>query len=387
MKIKARKIDGVDKPGSVMLIAESQEDMWNVYNLLGFAVDSGGEETRASAECRITGVTFRKVVKESESGSASSEKKKVKLTISMEKVDFDVDASSIRVSGKNLEENEHVKLGQFHTLELDLNRPFTLWKSQWDSIDLDRLNNSVEASQAAEIICVLLDVGRCEIVAISSELTLTLSKVEVNIPRKRQGQQSSEYEKALARFYQLAINSMVQRIDFSEIKCILIASSGYLRLEFIEVFDSKIKQMEDSMRKLLLENRHKLMPVAVTSSHRQQALKEIMSDPAVLSRIEATKFAKEIGAMDEFFKTFRENPEKAFYSYKQVLYAAEASAVEKLLLVDSLFRSSSIKERRKYIDLVDLVKSCGGSTFILSSMHSSGERTSLFFNLDNFLHG
>jgi protein pelota len=34
----------------------------------------------------------------------------------------------LRVRGKNITENDHVKIGQFHTLELELKRPFVLRK-------------------------------------------------------------------------------------------------------------------------------------------------------------------------------------------------------------------------------------------------------------------
>jgi protein pelota len=34
----------------------------------------------------------------------------------------------LRVKGRNLDENEHVKLGAYHTLELEVQRAFTLTK-------------------------------------------------------------------------------------------------------------------------------------------------------------------------------------------------------------------------------------------------------------------
>lgn len=38
--------------------------------------------------------------------------------------------AQIRLKGKNLTENEHVKLGAYHTLELELQRAFTLHKAR-----------------------------------------------------------------------------------------------------------------------------------------------------------------------------------------------------------------------------------------------------------------
>ena len=40
--------------------------------------------------------------------------------------------------GRNIEENQHVKMGAYHTIDLELNRKFTLTKAHWDSVHIDR---------------------------------------------------------------------------------------------------------------------------------------------------------------------------------------------------------------------------------------------------------
>ena len=42
----------------------------------------------------------------------------------------------IRIKGRNLTENEHVKLGAYHTLELELQRAFTLHKVRLRAVRL-----------------------------------------------------------------------------------------------------------------------------------------------------------------------------------------------------------------------------------------------------------
>ena len=44
----------------------------------------------------------------------------------------------LRLKGRNIEEHPHVKMADFHTIELELNRKFELRKVLWDSIHLDR---------------------------------------------------------------------------------------------------------------------------------------------------------------------------------------------------------------------------------------------------------
>lgn len=47
-------------------------------------------------------------------------------------------------------------------------------------------------------------------------------------------------------------------------------------------------------------------------------------------------------------------------------------------MTDKLFKSADVKMRRAYVDLVDSVKSHGGTVFIFSSLHVSGEQLDKF---------
>ncbi|CAK9174289.1 unnamed protein product [Ilex paraguariensis] len=49
-------------------------------------------------------------------------------------VDYDKEGSVLRIRGKNILENDHVKIGAFHTLEIELHRPFVLRKKRSDTL-------------------------------------------------------------------------------------------------------------------------------------------------------------------------------------------------------------------------------------------------------------
>lgn len=73
------------------------------------------------------------------------------------------------MKGRNIEENEYVKvnvkhgcklfynfnfilaftlqMGAYHTIDLELNRKFTLMKEEWDSVDLDRIEIATDPTQ------------------------------------------------------------------------------------------------------------------------------------------------------------------------------------------------------------------------------------------------
>jgi len=81
------------------------------------------------------------------------------LTILVEKTDFDVQAGALHVSGRVVEENKYVKMGQYHTLDLETQRNVTILKDEWDSVALDRIKEACDVSKKAEVGAVVLQEG------------------------------------------------------------------------------------------------------------------------------------------------------------------------------------------------------------------------------------
>jgi protein pelota len=66
-------------------------------------------------------------------------------------------------------------------------------------------------------------------------------------------------------------------------------------------------------------------------------------------------------------------PARVTYGLKEVLRANENLAVQDLLIIDKLYRSSDYNERNKFVELIDSVKHSGGNVYKFSSLHISGE--------------
>ncbi|KAF2553585.1 hypothetical protein F2Q68_00037493 [Brassica cretica] len=133
-------------PGSVKMVAEDSDDLWYAYNLIAVR-DS------------VMAVTFRKVQREVPGGGRDSERVRLKLEVQVEEVDYDKDAAVLRIRGKNILENDHVKIGAFHTLEIELKRPFVLRKGIWDSLALDTLKQASDPAASADLAVVLMQEG------------------------------------------------------------------------------------------------------------------------------------------------------------------------------------------------------------------------------------
>ncbi|XP_056627973.1 protein pelota homolog [Triplophysa dalaica] len=355
MKLVHKDIEK-DNAGQVTLIPEEAEDMWHTYNLLQV-----GDSLRAS--------TIRKVQTESSTGSVGSSRVRTTLTLCVETIDFDSQACQLRVKGTNIQENQYVKMGAYHTIELELNRNFTLAKKVWDSVVLDRIEQACDPAQKADVAAVVMQEGLANLVLVTPAMTLMRAKVEVTIPRKRKGS-CTQHDKALERFYEAVMQGILRHFNFDVIKCILVASPGFVKDQFITyLFKEAVRQ--DC--KILLENRSKFMLVHSSSGHKY-SLKEVLCDPAVTARLSDTKAAGEVKALEDFYKMLQQEPDRAFYGLAHVERASEALAVDILLISDKLFRHQDIATRSRYVRLVDNVRENGGTVRMFSSLHVSGEQ-------------
>ena len=107
-----------------------------------------------------TTTTTSKVQSESSTGSVDSQKIRLTLVIRVETVDFDQQVCTLRVNGRVCEESQHVKMGAYHTIDLELHRPFTLTKLEWDLISLERIRDCCDVTKRADISAVVMQDGR-----------------------------------------------------------------------------------------------------------------------------------------------------------------------------------------------------------------------------------
>ena len=347
-----------DSSGSVTLVAEDKEDLFTLYNLI---------QKRDEVELK----TMRNIKKSGKDGSKGSkakiEKKLLRLKIDVEEIDFTPQDEVMRLRGKTTEPVEDVPVGTYHTAEIDFKHPFTLYKDVWDEIAFELINKSCSIDEKAEVGAVVLQEGVAHICLITENMTVLRQKIERSIPRKKRGD-SSAHDKSLDKFYELVSNTLVRDLNISKLKAIILASPGFTANG---LFDKIFQIATLNNDKLLLQARSKFI-VAHSSTGFLQGLDEVLKTEEIQKQLSTTKFAKDVLLLDEFFKTLNADDGKAWYGPKECEKAINMGAVKNLLLTDSLFRSDDIAERKKYIELSEIVKNTGGEVTIFSSLHESG---------------
>lgn len=92
------------------------------------------------------------------------------------------------MSGRIAEENKFTKLGQFHTLDLELQRNFTLEKSEgWDSIAIAVVKEACDPTKTADVWAVVMQEGLANLAVLTGSRTVLRQRVEMAVPKKRGG--------------------------------------------------------------------------------------------------------------------------------------------------------------------------------------------------------
>lgn len=101
------------------------------------------------------------------------------------KIEFDAEQCALRLNGTNVKESEYIKMGQHHTLELEIGRPFTIHKNYWDSMNLELLDEISDPMRKAEIAAVVMQEGLAQLCLIKAAMTKTCARIERTIPKKK----------------------------------------------------------------------------------------------------------------------------------------------------------------------------------------------------------
>ncbi|KAL8704401.1 MAG: hypothetical protein Q9201_002427 [Fulgogasparrea decipioides] len=371
-----------DGSGYVTLFPEEPEDMvfhlpnspktdttltnskWYAYNLI-----RPKDLLRASA--------LRRVTTESSTGSTSSTRVHTTLTIRVASLDFDPQSSQLHVSGRIAEETKFAKVGQYHTLDLELQRNFTLEKNgeeAWDSVARGIIKESCDPVKSADAWAVVMQEGLANLAVLTGARTVLRQRVEVAVPRKRGGH-AGDHDKGLEKFFQTTLDTLLRQIDLNESKPILLASPGFTASSFQKfILDTATR----TGNKALMAQKANLVVVHSSSGY-LHSLNEILQTPEVMARLKDTQYAREAKLMDEFMTLLRRDDGRAWYGPNEVEKAVEKGAVGRgggvLLISNALFRAQDVAIRKRWVRLVDKVRDVeGGDVRTLSSEHESGKR-------------
>ncbi|CUM65471.1 uncharacterized protein PRCAT00003113001 [Priceomyces carsonii] len=352
-----------DKSGSTTIVPEDKEDLWQLYNLL-----QKGDEIKIS--------THRNVKKVSSVGGGGkdkgkSERKVMTLHMTVEDVDYIPSDEVMRIRGKTTEAHEFVPLHSYHTAEVQLNKPLTLYKDDWDDIAYGIIVKACSIEDKAEVGAVVMEEGVAHLCLITDNMTVLRNKIEKSIPRKRRGEGGGgAHDKALQKFFQMVLSTLLRNFDLIKLKAIILASPGFTADSLYKFI---LADATKENNKTVFQNKSKFIVVHSSTGY-LQGLEEVLKDPSIQRKLSNTKFAREAAIFEQFQSVLNEDDDRAWYGPEECERAVNLGAVKYLMITDTLFKSDDIVVRKHYIALTEKVRGQGGEALIFSSLHESGEQ-------------
>ena len=193
------------------------DDIWNLYNLI-----ARGD--------LIRGTTFRKVTHESNTGVSKSVRKKIETVVSVEQIEYDGESELIRITGRNCQENKHLKLGQYQSIDLQAPRKLTLTKKQWDFMHVMKLREATDLKTQAGVAVIVMEDGMAHLFLIGRHTSQLKAKIEKSIPKNKEYNQ--QHQKAKRKFFEALLTSMTTHVDFNVVRVVVLASPGYTKDQF-----------------------------------------------------------------------------------------------------------------------------------------------------------
>ncbi|SCA48476.1 PelOta protein homologue, putative [Plasmodium ovale] len=339
------------------LVTEEEDDLWHLYNLL-----SVGDQVEA--------YTSRKVHKEIGNNNYATEIRKMVLSLCVTKIDFDSANNNLRVAGRNVKNNDFVKIGQYHTFDIGINEKIKIVKKNWDHIFKEKLEECTNIRNTSEVGILLIDCGHANMYLLTENLYKNVFSVNKIIHKKKEKNNNSLYRKHIDSFYKEVLNSLYQNINFEKIKCIVLGGPGFFKNDFFHFVYNK---SEIKNEKKILNIQEKFL-IIKTSSIYKTSINEIINDEHMKKKILNMKVVSHIDILNTFYKIFEKNEEKVCYGDAEVRHASSQNAIDSLLITDSIFRNCDVLRRKAYVSMVEQVKKTGGKVYIFSDQHTSGEQ-------------
>jgi protein pelota len=325
--------------GDIKIRVESLEDMWHLDHIL-----EEGDLLR--------GKTLRRAEQRADVlRPQRTEKKRVTLTLCIEKVEFHYHSNWLRVTGVIVEGED---MGSYHTINVEEGSIITITKT-WRQYHVNRLQEAVDQSKTPKILIVVIDDEEADFGIIRQFGVEEVASVSSGIPGKRE---PSQRKSAKASFYE-EVSRKITDYDLPTI----VAGPGFIKEEF---------------KKYYKDVHNKDVIIESVSTTGKTGLYEVVKKGLIDTVYKDSKTARDIQLVEALFSAILKGD--AVYGLSDVKRAIEYNACEKVLVADTLLRTS-----REVEDLLEQARQRAGEAHIISSHHEGGEKLESLGSIAAFL--
>jgi len=319
--------------GEIKVLPETDDDIWHLYNVI------------CVGDVIIASTVRRDEKADDKLRAERAEKKRMTLGVRVEKIEYDQDGLRMRLLG-TIEEGPQ-DIGQHHTLMIEPGSPLRIRKARWKMTQIDRLEEAVKDTVKPRIVFVSLDQDEAT-VAVLRQYGL---KEIVTVRSMRSGKQYDEKGKPFD--YHGEIISKLNAVATPDMPLVLLGP-GFEK-----------EELADDIQRLP-KGTFGTVYVQHTGQSGMVGVNELIKSGLGAKILRESTVGTEMELVEELMTQISKDG-NVTYGPSQVAAAADAGAVETLLVLDSVLREKDLDS------IVRAVESQRGRVIVVSGAHDAGK--------------
>ncbi len=339
------------KKGIVKVLPESLDDLWHLYNII---LEKDTVHARTTREVKVEDQYAR---------PKRGKRVPVFLGIKVEKVLWDKILNRLRIHGIVCEAPEEISIkGSRHTIDVTVNKPTTIVKTEWPTHQIDRIKRASRATAPPIIILSIDDEEYC--VAVMRQYGIEVKTEEkTRLPGKFEAEKRT---KATQEFFKSASKSLKEA--FASLRSpVVIIGPGFIKSDFFKY-----------MKREALEIASAVIDVKGVNNTGVAGIHEALRSGVFTKALKNVRIAEETRIMEEFLARLGKGRGDITYGFVEVQKASAYGAVEKLLVADTALRETTDEERKALERTMKEVEEKGGQIMVISTEHEAGTQLSSF---------
>jgi protein pelota len=249
--------------------------------------------------------------------------------------------------------SQDVPHGSYHTFSIEQGSTITLVKEEWLAYQLDYVKEATTATVPKIIICVF-DREEAVFAKLTRDSYQMLTTIKGKVAKK------AVDEKVKETFYECIVAQLEEYDRRFQLDKIIVASPAFWKEELYKVLKNpRLKQ--------------KIIQ-ATCSGVDETAIAEVLKRKETQQALHQDRVSKEMAIVDDLFLAIAKK-QPAAYGMKEVTQAAEAGAIEQLLVTDKLIQQSRAENSFQALDrIMRQVDRAKSRVWIISTEHEGGKK-------------
>ncbi|WP_455142944.1 mRNA surveillance protein pelota [Candidatus Hodarchaeum mangrovi] len=347
------------KNSKVVVRPDSPTDLYVLSNII-------------SPNDQVIAKSSRRVRRAGSEGRSGDESQRITMVIGIQAEDWAFQDSTIsnrlRVKGKIFQGPEqHVAIGSYHTLNLEISQTITILKSEWTQYYLQLLKEAEEASKKPKICLIAIDTTDACVAILDNYAVQIVAQEKSHISRKQSKEKTRSNQ--INQFFE-TISGILRRKIVLETPNIIIGGPGFIKERFALFLKDKFVKEELN-----------IVVAGSLSGGNRVGISELLKSETIDKIAADFRIFAERRIIDEFLVRLNQGSKSISYGFSAINRIAETGAVESLILNDSLLHGNEGVNSELIQELLKKIDRNRGRIIIISTNSENGQQVKTFGGL------